>query len=309
VLAAGLASLLFVACGDAPSDTPPSSLPRPDGGPGSEASAALAMPPDGQIRLRIAGDRITLHASAAPRLGLLESLARELDFALVTHELGNDPVSIRVDGLPLSELLSELLPGRSFRVDHGVDLARGGHRVVRVEVWGPDGEPPPTADDDDAAEGLASEPTGAGADTPDAPDTAEQPAPEDPERVDWKELLVRLDDADAEERLEALGEIDPDGEGLTLVMDRLARDPDPRVRAAAAEKLEFADTLAAVDALVLALNDPETSVVLAAIDALEFSEDPTVVADLALLLDHPDPEVREAAQDAIEFISDEDDEP
>ena len=116
--------------------------------------------------------------------------------------------------------------------------------------------------------------------------------------------MLRLDDADAEERIDALNEIDPNGEGLALVVDRLTRDPDPRVRAAAAANLEDADTLAGVDALVGALSDPDPQVVLAAIDALEFTEDYTVVEDLRPLQNHPDPSIRDAAREAICFISD-----
>ena len=118
----------------------------------------------------------------------------------------------------------------------------------------------------------------------------------------WNAVVLLLDDADAAERIEALERIDPQGEGLPLIIERLAQDPDPRVRSAAAEKLEFVDTLTGVDALVGALNDPDKQVVLAAIDALEFTDDYSVTEDLVPLLQHPDADVREAAAEAIDFI-------
>ncbi len=253
------------------------------------------MPPAGQIRLRVDGDRITLHASEAPRRALLEMLAHELGFALIATQLDNEAVTVRADAQRLPAILPGLLADRPYRLDYQLDPVAGRHTIARLEV----GSPGDAGFDPTQAEGNA----GDAALVVVRPD-ARPARDEDAARVDWKELLLRLDDSDAEERMEALADIDSEGEGLALITDRLARDPDPRVRAAAAEQLEFADNLAAVDALVLALGDPDRNVVLAAIDALELTEDATVVEDLALLLEHPDPEIREAAQEAIPFIAD-----
>lgn len=246
--------------------------------------------------MRLEGRRITLHASAAPRRGLLEMLARELDFELAAPDVGSEPVTTDVEGVRLDELVPQLLPDRAFRIDYRLDPAGGPHRVARLEVAPLGAVTPPRP----AVPEAPPEPQLAGA-GPDPDEAPVEPAAS-PDAIDWKELLLRLDDADADERIDALEEIDPDGEGLALIADRLARDPDPRVRAVAAEQLEFADTLAAVDALVLALSDPDREVVLAAIDALELTDDRTVVRELELLLDHPDEEIREAARDAREFI-------
>lgn len=261
----------------------------------SSVPSQRQTPPAGSVRLRVSDTGVTLHASSAPRRDLLETLARELGFELQAGDVGNEPVSAHADAAPLEVVLPQLLPDRSYRLDYRLDAASRTHRVARLEIAQRAAELPEPTLPIDPADPAEPEPG-----TELAERTRE--APEDAGDVDWKSLLLRLDDADAEERIEALLEIDPGGEGLTLIADRLSRDPDPRVRAVAATKLEMSETLAAVDALVLALGDPDRRVVLAAIDALEFTDDVTVVNDLSPLLQHPDTEIREAAFDAIDFI-------
>ena len=275
------------ACSDAEGDGSPRGAPA---GASVERGAGAT---NGSARVRVDGRGVTLQARSAPRRDLLEKLARELDFELVAPDVGNEPITAEADGLPLEAVVPRLLPDRSYRLDFALDVAAGAHRVSRLEV---------------AALGERSRPPGSslatGADRPAPQVVRSKPGrtPRGSNGVDWKELLLRLDDADHEERIDALREIDPNGEGLPLITDRLARDPNPEVRIAAAEVLEEGETLSAVDALVFALDDPDPEVVLAAIAALELTDDVTVVNDLALLLDHPNGAIREAAFDAIEYI-------
>lgn len=307
-------------CGRPPDTAPPGAMPpaadaRSDAQAGDPESAASSAPEPGpgSVRLRVDDHGLTLAANASPRRPLLEELAARLHFELVASDLGNEPVSAHVERGRLEEVLPQLLADRSYRVDHRYDAVTRRHEVTRLEV-APRGAtafsaPPPAGTSEEPSEtGPPGRDEVAGAEGRPADAGPETPA--DAGGVDWKALVLRLDDADAEERIDALNEIDPDGDGLALIIDRLTRDPDPRVRAAAAANLEDADTLAGVDALVRALSDPDKQVVLAAIDALEFTEDYTVVEDLRPLLNHPDPEIREPARDAICFITecpDEDD--
>ncbi len=309
-------------CGRPPDATPAGAAPpatadaRADAQAGDPESAAGSAPEPGpgSVRLRVDEHGLTLVANATPRRPLLEELAARLHFELVASDLGNEPVSAHVERGRLEDALPQLLADRSYRVDHRYDAVTRRHEVTRLEV-APRGAavfsaPPPAtpagAPEKPDASGGPGRDAVAGVERADAgPETAPSG-----DGVDWKALVLRLDDADAEERIDALNEIDPDGDGLALIIDRLTRDPDPRVRAAAAENLEDADTLAGVDALVRALSDPDKQVVLAAIDALEFTEDYTVVENLLPLLNHPDPEIREVTRDAICFIGscpDEDD--
>ncbi|MEE2673717.1 MAG: HEAT repeat domain-containing protein [Myxococcota bacterium] len=296
-----LAFALLLACGGGeppPATTTASEEPRAE---------TLGQPPAGEALFRIAGDRLTLVANAAPRGPLLDALADQLDFDVVSGDVGEEPVTLRIEDAHLRDALPQLLPDRAYRVAYRFDAATGRHEVARLEI-APSGASAFVAMPDFVIPDFVPDLGETRAITPRATQ-AKLLSPPDPDRqseaeADWEALLLRLDDADVDERIEALELIDPEGNGLPLIIDRLARDPDPRVRAAAAEKLDFSDTLVSVDALVSALNDPDKQVVLAAIDALELTDDITVTEDLALLLQHADEEIREAADEAIDFISD-----
>jgi HEAT repeat protein len=76
-------------------------------------------------------------------------------------------------------------------------------------------------------------------------------------------------------------------------------DPDPQVRAAAAQVLGLARVQAAGDALMAALDDPEPAVSLAAADALGRINDPALVSGLLAALEHPQEQVRLGAARAL----------
>jgi len=123
--------------------------------------------------------------------------------------------------------------------------------------------------------------------------------PQDPQEL--AEALNALRSSDAEERADAVLDIEPEGVGLRTLVDTL-RDPDPEVRMAVISQLEDSDSPEAVGGLVSALQDADPEVVLEAIDALEFVGDENVVADLRRLESHPNQEVREAAAEAREYL-------
>jgi hypothetical protein len=256
------------------------------------------MPPAGRFRLRIEDERLTLLANAAPRRPLLEQLARELRFELVAPDVGNEPITVRVEGgvqgealpLLLRDLLRDLLPDRAYRVEYRYDPVAARHELARLEIA--------------TAGALALSPGAEEAGPESAAAAAPAPRARPGAELSADALRQRLEDADFEERIEALTAVAPEGKALPLIIDRLANDPEPRVRAAAAAQLEFADTLASVDALVGALDDPDRQVVLAAIDALQLTEDTTVIQELKPFLEHEDEEIREAADAAIFMIED-----
>ena len=89
---------------------------------------------------------------------------------------------------------------------------------------------------------------------------------------------------------------------MRLLADALSHDPDPRVRAEAANQLGYADSIGAVRALLRALKDSDPTVVAAAVESLGFTADDSVIPDLEPLLQHPDAQVREQAKRVIEFL-------
>ncbi len=314
-LAILLAILVLSGCREGASPEPASGAgPTPATARPVEPGSQDGMPSAGRVRLRVDKGLVTLRANSAPRRVLIESLARELDFELVASDLGSEPISAQADAEPLRDVLPRLLPDRVYRVEHRIDALGRGHEVARLEIaplgaTGFASAAPGSSDEASASQPGPAEPEtpATAAETPtgvartDGSPGGEADEAHDEEH-DWKELLRRLDDSDPDERIEALAEIDPDGEGLPLITDRLARDPDPRVRVAAAEQLDLADSLQEVDALLEALKDPHRDVVLAAIESLAMTDDPTVVPELQALLVHDDREIRLNATEVIQFL-------
>jgi hypothetical protein len=256
------------------------------------------MPAAGEARLRIDDRAITLRANAAPRRPLLERLSRVLSFELAAPDVGDEPITLEAEGAPLRDLLPLLLPDRPYRVDYRFDPVNVRHEVARLEIGAPGAlqmrKVQPSQQRQASARARPAE-----AEPPPLP--RRSPQRREP-RQDWSALLQQLDDSDPEDRVEAIQKIDPEKDGPEVLIERLAADPSPLVRAAAARQLEDSDTLVAVDALIRALSDPDKQVVLDAIDALEFTDDESVAEDLAPLFQHPDREIAAAAREAHCFI-------
>ena len=305
---------VLIGCGGPDPQTQPTPEPPESPvavAPANSAKPPVVPPPEGQARFQVSDGALTLIANAAPHRPLLAALAEQLDFVLVPGDVGIEPITLRLENVPLPGALAQLLPKRAYRVAYRFDSATRRHQVARLEVAPsgatrfvalPDYVVPKFVPDLGRPAAIGPGTTRKELLSPRAPRETSEPEHE------WDALLLRLDDADATERIAALALIDPQGDGLPLIVERLAQDPDPRVRSAAAEKLEFVDTLTGVDALVSALRDPDKQVVLAAIDALEFSDDYSVTEDLAPLLQHSDSDIREAAAEAIDFIGSPDEE-
>jgi hypothetical protein len=259
----------------------------------ASASPTLAA---GEVRLRIDAGAITLRANAAPRRPLLERLSHALSFELAATDVGDEPITLAAEAATLRDLLPLLLPDRAYRVDYRFDAVSTRHEVARLEIGAAGASQVRQPASARRAAALA------GSAEPDpAPPAARSLQRREPRQA-WRALMQQLDDSDAEDRVEAIQKIKPERDGLGVLIERLAADPSPRVRAAAARQLEDSDTLVAVDALIRALSDPDKRVVLDAIEALEFTDDESVADDLAPLTQHPDREIAEAAIEAQCFI-------
>jgi hypothetical protein len=234
---------------------------------------------------------------------VLERLAEAAGFELQASGLAGRLSSARIDDLPLAEALPRLLGDVPYQTEYAFDAETRDHYLARLRVG------------EEEVAGSATAAAGELAPPANAPETARRAVTRLGERPDaageprdleleQAELMALLESPDVELRAEAAWNLEPEGEGLTRLIEVLASDPDPRVRIAATGSLENAETFAAVRALVDALNDPDPEVVLEVIDSLEFAGDESNVDDLAPLLLHPDPRVREMAAEAIEFLGD-----
>jgi hypothetical protein len=256
------------------------------------------MPAAGEARLRIDDGAITLQANAAPRRPLLERLSRVLSFELRAPDVGDEPITLEAEEAPLRDLLPLLLPDRPYQVSYRFDPVNVRHEVARLEIGAAGALQMRRAQPSRQQQAAARARSAEGEPPPPTPRSPQQHEP----RPDWRALMQQLDDSDAEDRVEAIRKIDPEKDGPEVLVERLAADPSPLVRAAAARQLEDSDTLVAVDALIRALSDPDKQVVLDAIDALEFTDDESVADDLAPLFQHPDREIAAAAREAHCFI-------
>jgi hypothetical protein len=274
---------------------------------GDETTPSDAQPDAGEVRLRVEGRKLTLTANAAPRRPLLERLARELSFELVAPDVADEPITLRAESAELRDVLPRLLPHRPYRVDYRFDAVNARHEIARLEVGvlGASAMEPrnPAALPDGDAPTRAEESAARARSDDERPHPGTQLQHVTRTGRDWSAILQQLDDSDPEERVEALEQIVSDAKGRDVLIERLANDPSPLARAAAARQLE-AETLTEVDALIRALGDPDRRVVLEAIDALEFTDDESVADDLEPLTRHSDPEIAEAASDARCFIRD-----
>jgi hypothetical protein len=304
-LLATACALALAACGETEEVQRPESATPTPAAPStarepvhSGAASSTRMPAAGGVELYVDGEKVTLLANAAPRLPVLQRLARALGFTLVAPDVFDEPITVNGVDVELRDLLPQLLPDRPYAVAYNYDAVERVHRVARLEIGllGTVSAPGLTASK------RATNTVGPLEDVAREKSAPRQRRPAPARELSWHKVLEQLDDSDWEERSAAIDQIEPKGEGLAVLVERLANDPHAKVRGAAAEQLGGSDTLLAIDALIAALQDPDKQVVLEAIDALEFTDDETVVKEIAPLQYHKDADIREAAADAVCFI-------
>jgi hypothetical protein len=279
------------------------------------------FPEPGSAWVEFADGRVRVLSNGANRLAVLEQLAEQADFELVTRDLERRALRLRIEDVGLGEALFAMLRGVRYSLEYDFDEDAGSQVLVRLTV----GEPVETA----ALEPRPAPPNGEREPKRARGEKGRErfeklrervsaASPEERERLREKhaaraeemepELLDQLEDGDPELRADAVSELPLEGEGeqgeerLERMAQVLKDDPDPRVRMAAAQRLGETDARDAVAPLVGALSDPDREVVLEAIDALEDIDDPSVIPDLEALLQDPDPGIREAAEFAIEYL-------
>jgi hypothetical protein len=248
------------------------------------------LPPRGEVEVRFGANGIEAFANQAPRQRVLEALARETGLVVVAFVEGGDPngpVTLQSQGEPIEVVLARALAGVPFSLEPREPGAR--ERLTLV-----------------VGRAERSRRPAAGA----APPRPPRPAAADAERVERAlrargledRALEQLESRDARERVEGVEWADLNSlAGFEAVVDLLANDPDPTVRAAAAETLGTGE-VGAVRPLLGALEDDDPRVVLAALDSLELLGDATIIPDLAPALEHPDPSVRERAEEVRDFV-------
>ena len=89
---------------------------------------------------------------------------------------------------------------------------------------------------------------------------------------------------------------------LDVLAHVLREDPDPEIRALAADALAVSGSYAAVRGLLSTLDSDDPDVLLQTLEALEFAGDESIAGEIEPLLDHADPRVRAAARETLDFL-------
>jgi hypothetical protein len=275
----------------------PAALPQaPESG-----SDEPALPGRGRVLVWPSARGVTVLANDAMRRLVLSALAREARFRaeLVEGVALRGRITLRAVDVSLDEVFARLLEGVPYTAHYGVDAETGGRVLSHVSV----------------GEVLEATRVAVGDRGDDRRQAERSEPPLRPAEEDWEKreriaarqagFLEDLASTDPEARADAAGFVRADSDTIPLLSNLVAADPNPAVRAAAAETLgEAGEFSAAVGALVSALDDPDPAVVIAAIEALEWVGEASIVPEIQFLLEHPHPEVRERTVEAIEWFAD-----
>jgi len=260
-----------------------------------------ALPKPGSALVWLSASGVTVLANRAPRMLVLQDLARQAGFELATQagERPTGSVTLRAVEVPLERALAGLLEGVPYTLHYGADTEGGEAGLVRVAFGAPEMEGA-------LAERRARrrEPRRPAGDRALALLERER-EPADAARFEeqqW-EAVRNLEDGRPEVRVDAAESLYPNAEGIAALAAAVTNDPEPAVRVAAAESLGYAvGDPAAIAALLRALSDPEPKVLVTALDGIEFVGDHRVIPELEFLLEHPQTEVRDATVDAIDWL-------
>jgi hypothetical protein len=215
--------------------------------------------------------------------GLLWKLSEQAGFLLDVTELDVTPVSLRFEGAQIQEVVAALAGTVPFALEYEHDARTGRHDLVSVRVG-------------KAPERVASAPRPPARELPREEPRRERLSPE------HQRLMRAVGIANVAARRDLVEELDAVGVELDVLSHVMQNDPDPEIRALAADILASSGTYGAVRSIISALDSKDPSVLVLAIEALELAGDDSVVPELEPLFDHPDSAVRDAAREAADFL-------
>jgi hypothetical protein len=270
---------------------PPPSAERP-------ATSALAA---GEVQIELREGRVTVVCHDAPRGLVVEKLAREAGFELA-GDLDSQPMNLQLEQVPMDQVIPALLEGASYRAQWKFDKDQNRHVLANLEL----GDVP-------AASQAAHKPKIAEAlrdriramrerAQPTEKQKAEAAARREERARSQADALEELRSSNPEMRIQAAADIEPEGPALSTLMNALAEDADPRVRAKVAEQLADADGCVASMGLVNATADADPSVRCAAWHSLEMNCDESMVPTMQpRCANETDAKVRECCTSTLEM--------
>jgi hypothetical protein len=230
----------------------------------------------GEFRASLNAGRLTAESNAASQIALVTRVAKLAAARIEVGTADTQPVSVEIVDLPLPQALPILLAGLPYTSVYRFDTGQNRHVLVELRV----GKLAPqitTAEMTAKSAGGRDSVGSRGARSrPQAEEILPAPPVLDPVTLSRDHALKRrvtLDDRKRSEQLQraergtttserrrGISAINPQGEGLAVLLRSLANDPDPTVRAAAAERLGRSQGYAATRGLVEGLQDPDPEV-------------------------------------------------
>jgi HEAT repeat protein len=254
----------------------------------------------GDVRVEVRDGRVTIACQDAPRGLVVEKLARQAGFEL-TGDLDSQPTTLAVDDVPMDQVLPTLMAGVAYRAQWRFDKEQSRHDLAKLEV----GEVPTTVASSHKphiADALRDRLRAMREKKPNEKAKAEAQARREERARTQADALEELRSSNPDMRMDAAGEIEPEGPALTSLMSALSTDADPRVRAKIATQLADADGCVASMGLVGATADPDPAVRCAAWESLEMNCDESMLPSMQpQCAKETDAKVRECCNSTLEM--------
>ncbi|MEA1867914.1 MAG: HEAT repeat domain-containing protein [Thermodesulfobacteriota bacterium] len=279
-----------------------------EGQPKAQKTAAMEnqlLPDQGTVTVKFSDHLLTVLSNCAPRLSVVKQVARAAGFEFVAGDVEPQTLTVRIVKSKLAQALPVLLADLPYDAEYVFDPDRKVHVLARLHVGGTQAFAATALPDDEAefeANAVADE---SWLEPPLIDDQGVDGLQSEVEElmIAQAELFDRVESSAPQVRAETIPEIPIAGEGLDVILDALALNPDTEVRAAAAQRLATAKDYATMDGLINALDDPAPEVALQAIRSLVAIGDRSIILNMQNILDrHSDPTVQQALEEGIKAL-------
>jgi hypothetical protein len=266
----------------------------------AKPAPAAAAPSDLSIEVR--DGRVTIVCQDAPRGLVLERLAREGNFDL-TGDLDSQPMTLRIESQPMELALPALLAGTSYRAQWRFEAEPQRTALAKLEIGEPSAAVVTAAQQrPKLGDALRDRIRALREKKPNEKAKADAAARREEHARSQADALEELRSSNPEMRMEAAADIEPEGPALSPLLDALANDPDPRVRAKIAEQLGDAEGCTTALALANATSDPDPNVRRNTWTGLEMLCDESMLTQLQAKCAHEtDTSVQEACRSTLEI--------
>ena len=272
--------------------------------PAASAAKAPAPEPPGAADLvvEVKDGRVTILCQGSPRGLVLERLSRDAGFELV-GDLDSQPVTLNLQDQPMEVVLPPLLSGSSYRAEWRWKPEPARSTLAKLEIGEGNIAGVTTAQPKNKiGEALRERIRALREKKPDEKARADAAHRREERARTQADALEELRSSNPEMRMEAAADIEPEGPALPPLLDALANDPDPRVRAKIAEQLGDAEGCTTALALANATGDPDPNVRKQTWAGLEMLCDESMLTQLQSKCAHEtDAGVQEACRSTLEI--------